>query len=330
MNFYNIVTECSGNFSDINGKLISNFDNLKTSWEGSAALKFFTKVDEIKEILSVLKTHFSLYEAAGVQIKVLEELIENLDIKLLKQSELEEPNLSLATQIKALKKQKKELIKEIEEYFDTISRLNAGSMLIDFRLFINKNTIEKAEKVNNITSKETVSKEKSVIDEETSSSKSTVVKSIGDKIVDKADEIHQYMEANNYTYCVYGGNSYEECDDYGKSHGLNKTFEESKKGYHNTCCATYVSWVLQEAGLISRDEHSDGANNLANTLKNKGWSKVSANELQPGDVMVFNNHVQIYGDNAEIYNAGSGNSIRGDVTENSGRKNCSYGLRAPK
>ena len=151
MNFYNIVTECSGNFSDINDKLTSNFDNLKTSWEGSAALKFFTKVDEIKEILSVLKTHFSLYEAAASQIKVLEEVVKNLEIKLLKQSELEEPDSSLDTQVKALKKQKKELISEIEEYFDTISSLNAGSFFIGLNLSLSKDTIAKANNVNKTT-----------------------------------------------------------------------------------------------------------------------------------------------------------------------------------
>lgn len=154
--------------------------------------------------------------------------------------------------------------------------------------------------------------------------------SSGERIVAKAEEIHQYMEDNKYTYCVYGGNSYEECDDFGKDHGLNTTFEESKTGYHNTCCATYVSWVLQETGYLSKSEHTNGADTLASTLRNKGWTKVSANELEPGDVMVFSGHVQIYGDNAEIYNAGSGRSIRGDVTQNSGMKNCKYGLRAPE
>ena len=76
----------------------------------------------------------------------------------------------------------------------------------------------------------------------------------GGRIIECAREIHQYMEQNNYTYCVYGTNSYEECSKYGKSHGLNRTFEESKNGYHNTCCATYVKWVLQEAGYLGENE----------------------------------------------------------------------------
>ena len=33
----------------------------------------------------------------------------------------------------------------------------------------------------------------------------------GGKIIEWAKTIHEYMEKNKYTYCVYGGNSYEEC-----------------------------------------------------------------------------------------------------------------------
>ena len=152
-------------------------------------------------------------------------------------------------------------------------------------------------------------------------------KNVGEQIVEKAKEIHKYMEENNYKYCVYDGNDYEEHNS-NQKHGLNTTFEESKNGFHNTCCATYVSWVLQESGLISREDHSNSANTLAKNLKEKGWTKVD--KPQPGDVMVFNHHVQIYGDDGKIYNAGSGSSIRKAPSESSGKMNYSYCLRAPE
>lgn len=51
---------------------------------------------------------------------------------------------------------------------------------------------------------------------------------MGGTIIECAKAIHEYMEANNYTYCVYGGNSYEECGTFGKAHGLNRTFGRVK------------------------------------------------------------------------------------------------------
>lgn len=155
-------------------------------------------------------------------------------------------------------------------------------------------------------------------------------------ILECAENIHKYMEDNNYTYCVYGGNRYEECGTYGKSHGLDATFEESKTGHHNTCCATFVSWVLQEAGYITRDEHIEygcnGTGGLTRLLKAKGFTRVELSELEAGDIIIYDGHVEIYaGDNTK-YNAGSGEAIRRDSPYNFGNPvNCGaeYGLRAP-
>lgn len=109
---------------------------------------------------------------------------------------------------------------------------------------------------------------------------------------------------------------------------INSIIINFKNGFHNTCCATYVSWVLQEVGLVSREDHSNSANTLAINLKDKGWTKVD--KPQPGGVMVFDHHVQIYGDDGKIYNAGSASSIRKAPSESSGKMNYSYCLRAPK
>ena len=44
----------------------------------------------------------------------------------------------------------------------------------------------------------------------------TYVDNSGGLIIQYAKMIHEYMEQNNYTYCVYDNNEYEECGQYGK------------------------------------------------------------------------------------------------------------------
>ena len=150
----------------------------------------------------------------------------------------------------------------------------------------------------------------------------------GGSIVEIAKTIHEYMEKNNYTYCVYEHNSYEECKD--GNHGLETTFEKSKTGKKHTCCATYVSWVLQEAGYIKDSEHINSANELQTLLKNKGFKKINnASDLQPGDVLCYDHHVEIYAGDNKVYNAGSGKAIRSASPHKRGRS-FSYALRAPK
>ena len=84
---------------------------------------------------------------------------------------------------------------------------------------------------------------------------------IENKISIKAKEIHDYMRENNYSYCTYDNR----CNHDGEC-GLNITFEASKTGHHNTCCATYVSWVLQELGYLTKQDHIDNYLNGANNL----------------------------------------------------------------
>jgi len=157
----------------------------------------------------------------------------------------------------------------------------------------------------------------------------------GGAIIECAKMIHEYMEANNYTYCVYYSNNYEECGDFGKSCGLNTTFEKSKNGFHNTCCATYVSWVLQEAGYLTEEEHinngCDGAGNLSDTLINKGWKKITYSQIEPGDVLCYGRgHVEIYAGDNTVYNAGSGGAIRGASPHYKGTiTTITHALRAP-
>lgn len=150
----------------------------------------------------------------------------------------------------------------------------------------------------------------------------------GGSVIDVAKKIHNYMEENAYTYCVFGANGYEECS--GGGHGLNATFETSKTGYHHACCATFVSWVLQDAGYLDDSEHSDSASGLEDVMKNKGFQMITNEaELQAGDVLCYSGHVEIYAGDNKIYNAGSGNAIRNASPSNRTRR-FDYALRPTK
>ncbi len=155
----------------------------------------------------------------------------------------------------------------------------------------------------------------------------------GGAIVEWAQTIHQYMEQNNYHYCVYFSNSGEECQNRSQCY-LSNTFESSKTSVQTrkTCCATFVSWVLQEAGYLGKTECYNGATALSNVLENqKGFTRVSRSELAAGDIIVCDGHVEIYAGDNQVYNAGSGNAIR-SASPNSKTNiyKCLYGLRAPQ
>lgn len=131
-------------------------------------------------------------------------------------------------------------------------------------------------------------------------------------IIASAEKIHTYMEQNKYVYSLSN---------------LPTTFEESKSN-KVTCCATFVSWVLRDAGYINETIHS--APGLASTLQSKyHFTKVNGSQLKAGDVMVYDGHVQIYAGNGQIYNAGSTDAIQRANPYTSNWGTLLYGLRAP-
>lgn len=156
---------------------------------------------------------------------------------------------------------------------------------------------------------------------------------VDNKISLKAREIHDYMREHNYGYCTYDSR----CEHDGNC-GLSSTFEGSKVNGQNTCCATYVSWVLQETGYITKIEHNDNnfnaANNLIKYLSNNGWRTLENGEkLQPGDILCFNHHVAIYGGRGAQYDAGNKHllSVQAPciVEDRLGAKHADKVLRAP-
>jgi len=156
------------------------------------------------------------------------------------------------------------------------------------------------------------------------------------------------MAQNKYYYCLNGGSNESTTikqahKNAGLNCGLSSSFEASKvpgnKGYRLTCCATYVSWVLEEAGMMQT--HVNGCTALATSLSGLGWEKITSySELLPGDIVFMdtdgvNNgqlrHVQLCLGTNSWYNAGNTKDIqRYEPITNS---NCSsvfvYAYRAP-
>ena len=89
---------------------------------------------------------------------------------------------------------------------------------------------------------------------------------------------------------------------HGHSCGLNDTFEQSKTSYHNTCCATFVSWILRDAGIIDVTIH--GADALASYLQGTGKFEVVSN-IKAGDILCYNGHIEIAADGGKVYTGGS-------------------------
>ena len=132
-------------------------------------------------------------------------------------------------------------------------------------------------------------------------------------IVEIADKCHKHMEERSYTYSL----------------GTLPSTANDAWNVPYTCCATYVDWVLAEAGYKDKTEqliHS--APYLFKHYAEKGFTLIkSYNELQAGDLVFFHyasddgtysfngvpytiGHVQIYAGDDKWYNAGSTDSIR--------------------
>ena len=142
-------------------------------------------------------------------------------------------------------------------------------------------------------------------------------------ITTKAEEIKKAM--SNYDYCdleaYYAGGSCISDGDHWGGHpcGLDYTFANSQKetGYKNTCCATYVSWVLRDVGLI--DTTINGASNLKeHLLSDKNFKDVTGKGILPGDILytTYPNgsgaHIEIAATKGgnKVYSAGSTKDIR--------------------
>jgi len=112
------------------------------------------------------------------------------------------------------------------------------------------------------------------------------------------------MEQNSYTYSVSTlPNSWE-----------------AAWTTHYTCCSTFVSWSLYEAGYTEQGRgpiHSSST--LSTWCGDNGFERVNSySDLQPGDIVFMTSnssnggigHTQIYAGDGQWFNAGSTDAIR--------------------
>ena len=128
-----------------------------------------------------------------------------------------------------------------------------------------------------------------------------------DEFLKAADTIHKGMEDNGFTYLLGGANQ--------------ENYEASLNAGKTADCSAYVSWVLQEVGLISKDGKlwtgngpgTDDQTALYGKFADYVYTKEEAGGLQPGDILLSPDHTQINGE-AEggsfiQYNAGGNDAI---------------------
>ena len=139
----------------------------------------------------------------------------------------------------------------------------------------------------------------------------------------------------NATGCPCGTNHCKH-NVHGNSCGLPTTFELSKTvGPNNLCCATLVSWALQNVGVATESDHDkfglNGAANMADFCLNelKGKQIMPGEPLKPGDILCYEGHVDICGESKNggfvKYNGGHQVAIgsqEGGGTDSTGAGSC--------
>ena len=124
---------------------------------------------------------------------------------------------------------------------------------------------------------------------------------IRDAILARAAEIGAYMVKHKWHYKD-------------KTYRAKSTFDATRKLEHpGATCSHFVSWVLQDVGLLvagKRISHDGGKVTGAGNLLGcqviqaggKTWDKLD--DLRPGDVCVWDSNLAIYAGNGKWYDAG--------------------------
>ena len=124
---------------------------------------------------------------------------------------------------------------------------------------------------------------------------------IRDAILARAAEIGAYMVKHKWHY-------------QDKTYRAKSTFDATRKLEHpGATCSHYVSWILQDVGLLvagKRISHDNGkVTGTGNLLGcqviqagGKTWDKLD--DLRPGDVCVWDSNLAIYAGNGKWYDAG--------------------------
>lgn len=124
----------------------------------------------------------------------------------------------------------------------------------------------------------------------------------------------------------------KKCHDYLRKNGY-KYFQKSisipiTNSGKTIDCSSYVSWVLYESGFT---QFKGPQHTSATFAKNPyNWEKISKENLQAGDILVYSGHVEIYAGNGKYYNCGGPKSIEHEAPSTYGGSSSNefkFGLR---
>ena len=114
-------------------------------------------------------------------------------------------------------------------------------------------------------------------------------------IVQSAISVHNYVRVNGYTYAQLG---------------------ISLPNYNGRTidCSSYVTWVLINSGVRGFSNGMGQWTSSSFYSNAYGWQQVSVDQAQPGDILVYDGHVEIVAaqgsDSFIVYNCGGNSSIR--------------------
>ncbi|MCR5186395.1 MAG: hypothetical protein K6D97_04685 [Clostridia bacterium] len=127
-----------------------------------------------------------------------------------------------------------------------------------------------------------------------------------EEFLEAADKVHKDIEDNHFTYSQGGGNQ--------------TNYESALNSGKMVDCSAYVSWVLQEVGILPKSEKDytgdpgSKSGGLSGRFAEYLITKEESGGLQPGDIPISSSHVQINGEEKDgawvQYNAGSTNAIQ--------------------
>jgi len=109
-------------------------------------------------------------------------------------------------------------------------------------------------------------------------------------ILEKSKQCHDYLRTNKYKYAQAG---------------ISVPITSAVK---TVDCSSFVSWVLYEAGFTEFAGYQKTSSYFRKNPMN--WQKISKENLQAGDILVYIGHVEIYAGDGKYYNCGGNKSIQ--------------------
>ncbi len=133
-------------------------------------------------------------------------------------------------------------------------------------------------------------------------------------LVKAAADIMSYMQDNEYAYCQGGTyHSNPSTAHPGRSCYRAPSFEDSQQPTHNLIdCSGFVSWCLQEVGILPKGTLLSSSTISSATVLSPYYTaggKSSYLDYNPGTIIIYSGHVNIYAGNGVFYDAGSTNSM---------------------